>query len=155
VTVTGKVDIASVAGLRKRLLELAASGHRWWSTWIRPASSTLSGSACWSAWPGGPSRTAAACTWSASSRRSAKLFRLTGLDRRVPLARTLNEAMQALAAARSEPRLALTIVRSETRRVRPRVRPVERLGGVNNLQVKEGIAIPPSNLIDAGGSGAL
>ena len=33
-----------------------------------------------------------------------QLFRLTGLDRQVPLARTMDEALEALVAARITPR---------------------------------------------------
>jgi hypothetical protein len=40
---------------------------------------------------------------SAHRMASARLFRLTGLDRRIPMARTLDDALDALPTARTAP----------------------------------------------------
>ena len=99
VTVTGKVDIASVAELRKRLLELAASGQPLvvdldQARFIDSAGlGVLVDVARWAGSYGGSLHVVCA------QPQVCQLFRLTGLDRRVPLARTLNEAVPALAAA--------------------------------------------------------
>jgi len=75
---------------------------RWWSTWTRSASSIRPGSPRWSARPSGPPR--------GGSLHAAyvlptirELFRLTGLECRMSAARTLAEALEALAAARTTP----------------------------------------------------
>ena len=101
VTVAGEVDIATVTRLRESVFELAASG--------RPLIVDLDqvnfiDSAGLAALAGTARRAAeheaslqAICVRS----RIRSLFRMTGLDGPVPLARTLDEALQALAAARS------------------------------------------------------
>jgi anti-sigma B factor antagonist len=103
VTVTGNIDIASVAQLRKRLLELAASGRPLvidldQASFIDSVGlGVLVGVARRAESYGGSLHVVCA------QPQVRQLFRLTGLDRRVPLARTLNEAVQALAAARATP----------------------------------------------------
>lgn len=98
VTVAGEIDIASVTRLREQLVELAASG--------RPLVADLDqvtfiDSAGLSALVGAAKRTAAygsSLHVVCARPRTRQLFRLTGLDHRIPLARTLNEAREALAA---------------------------------------------------------
>jgi anti-sigma B factor antagonist len=104
VAVAGEIDIATVTRLRERLFELAASG--------RPLVADLDqvsfiDSAGLSALVGAANRAAAhggglhvVC----ARPKIRQLFRLTGLDRRLSPARTLDEALDALMAARSTPR---------------------------------------------------
>ncbi len=100
VTVAGEIDIATATRLRERLFELAASG--------RPLIADLDQvgfivSAGLSALVGAAKR-AAACGGSlqvvCARPRTRQLLRLTELDRRIPLARTLDEALAALPASR-------------------------------------------------------
>jgi anti-sigma B factor antagonist len=100
VAVAGEVDIATVTRLRERLFELAASG--------RPLVVDLDqvrfiDSAGLAALVGAARRAAAhgASLQAVCARpRTRKLFRLTGLDGQIPLARTLDGALESLAAAR-------------------------------------------------------
>ena len=102
VAVAGEVDIATVARLRERLFELAASGRTLvvdldQVSFIDSAGlAALAGEApaCRRA-RGQP----AVCT----RPRTRQLFRLTGLDGPVPLARTLDGALESRAAARPGP----------------------------------------------------
>ena len=104
VTVTGEIDIASVAELRKRLLELAAGGRPLvidldQASFINSVGlGVLVGVARRAEAYGGSLHVVCARP------QVRELFRLTGMDGRVPVARTLNEAVQALAAARPTPR---------------------------------------------------
>jgi anti-sigma B factor antagonist len=103
VTVAGEVDIATATGLRERLAGLAASG--------RPLIADLDrvgfiDSAGLSALAGTAKRAAAAGAGLrvvCAQARTRQLFRLTGLDRQIPLARTLEEALAALAAGPAAP----------------------------------------------------
>jgi anti-sigma B factor antagonist len=100
VTVAGEIDIATVARLRERLSGLAASG--------RPLIADLDqvsfiDAAGLGALVGAARRAAAhgASLHVVCARRQIRrLFRLTGLDRQIPLASTLSEALESLAAAR-------------------------------------------------------
>ena len=103
VAVAGEVDIATVTRLRERLFELAASG--------RPLVVDLDqvrfiDSAGLAALVGAARR---AATHGASLQavcarpQTRQLFRLTGLDSQVPLARTLDRALESLAAAQPPP----------------------------------------------------
>ena len=101
VTAAGEIDISTVTRLRERLFELAASsrplvvgiGTR--SSFIDSAGlGALAGTANRAAAHGGS--VYAAC----DRPKIRELFRLAGLDCRIPLARTLGEA---LAAARTTP----------------------------------------------------
>ena len=56
VTAAGEIDIATGAGLRERLSELAVTGRRWWSSWTR---SSLTNSAGLGALVGAAKRAAA------------------------------------------------------------------------------------------------
>src|SRR3954463_7694566 len=104
VTVAGEIDIATAARLRERLFELAAGG--------RPLGADLDqGRLIDSAGPavvGGGATRAAAHGGSlhvvCARPRVRQLFRLTGLDRRLPPARTLDEALDAVMAVRGTPR---------------------------------------------------
>jgi anti-sigma B factor antagonist len=98
-TVAGEVDIATVTRLRERLFELAASGRPLIAdldqvSFIDSAGlSVLIGAAKRAAACGGGMQVVCA------QPKTRQLFRLTGLDRRIPLARTLDEALAAVAAA--------------------------------------------------------
>ena len=103
VAVAGEVDIATVTRLRERLFELAASG--------RPLVVDLDqvrfiDSAGLAALVGAARRAAAhgASLQAVCARpRIRQLFRLTGLDSQVPLAHTLDGALESLAAAQPPP----------------------------------------------------
>src|SRR5437588_3330386 len=104
VTVAGEIDIATATRLRERLLELAASG--------RPLVADLDqvrfiDSAGLAALVGAANRAAAhggSLHVVCSRPKVRQLFRLAGLDRRLPPARTLDEALDAVMAARGTPR---------------------------------------------------
>jgi len=103
VAVAGEVDIATVTGLRERLFELAASGR---TLVVDLDQVSFIDSAGLAALVGAARRAAAhgaslqvVCT----RPRTRQLFRLTGLDGQVPLARTLDGALESLAAARPAP----------------------------------------------------
>jgi anti-sigma B factor antagonist len=104
VTVAGEIDIATVTRLRDRLFELAASGRPLVAdldqvSFIDSAGlSALVGAANRAAVHGGSLHVVCARP------EIRQLFRLTGLDRRLSPARTLDEALDALMAARSTPR---------------------------------------------------
>ena len=97
-TPAGEIDISTATQLRERLFELAASG--------RPLAAdldqvsfidsvglaTLVGAAKRAAAHGGSLQVACAPP------KIRQLVRLTGLDCRIPLARTLDEALEALEA---------------------------------------------------------
>ena len=98
VTAAGEIDISTATRLRERLFELAASGDLLVVDleqvgFIDSAGlSALVGTANQADAHGGGLY--AAC----GRPKIRKLFRLTGLDSRIPLARTLDEAREALAA---------------------------------------------------------
>jgi anti-sigma B factor antagonist len=102
VTVAG--DIATAARLRDRLSELAAAGRPLVADldqvrFIDSAGlAVLVGAAKRAAAQGGSLHVVCARP------RVRQLFRLTGLDRRLPPARTLDEALDAVMAARGTPR---------------------------------------------------
>jgi anti-sigma B factor antagonist len=103
VAVAGEVDIVTVTRLRERLFELAASGR---TLVVDLDQVSFIDSAGLAALVGAARRAAAhgaslqvVCT----RPRTRQLFRLTGLDGPVPLARTLDGALESLAAARPAP----------------------------------------------------
>jgi anti-sigma B factor antagonist len=104
VTVVGEIDIATAPRLRERLFELAARG--------RPLVADLDqvrfiDSAGLAALVGVAKRAAAhggSLHVVCARPKVRQLFRLTGLDRQLPPARTLDEALDALMEARSTPR---------------------------------------------------
>lgn len=101
VTVGGEIDIATVPRLREELIELAATGCPLVAdldqvSFIDSAGlSALVGAANRAVVSGGSLHVVCA------QPKIRQLFRLTGLDRRIPLARTLEEAREALAARTS------------------------------------------------------
>ena len=99
-----EIDTATVTRLREPLFELAASGRPLVVDLDQVSFIDLAGLA---ALVGTAKRAAAhggslhvAC----ARPQIRQLFRLTGLDRQVPLARTMDEALEALVAARITPR---------------------------------------------------
>jgi anti-sigma B factor antagonist len=98
VTVTGEIDMSTVGGLRERLFELAASTRPLvtdldQTSFIDSAGlGVLVGAANRAASHGGALQVVCAQpqVW--------QLFSLAGLDRRIPLTRTVDEARQALEA---------------------------------------------------------
>jgi anti-sigma B factor antagonist len=104
VAVAGEVDIATVTRLRERLFELAASGR---TLVVDLDHVSFIDSAGLAALVGAARRADAhgaslqvVCT----RPQTRQLFRLTGLDGRVPLARTLDGALESMAAARPSSR---------------------------------------------------
>ena len=99
VAVAGEIDIASVAPLRERLRPLAASGRPLIAdldqvSFIDAAGlGALAGVARLAAEQGASLQVVCA------RERIRNVFRLTGLDRSIPLARTLAEALEVLAAS--------------------------------------------------------
>jgi anti-anti-sigma factor len=95
--VEGEIDIATVAQLRERLFELAAGGRPLvvdleHVSFIDSAGlAALVGTAKRAAAHGGSLRVVC------GRPQTRQLFRLTGLDEQIPLARTLEEALQSLA----------------------------------------------------------
>lgn len=102
-TAAGEIDISTATRLRERLFELAASGSPLvvdlgQVSFIDSAGlSALVGTAKHAASHGGSLHVAC------DQPKIRKLFRLTGLDRRIPFARTLDDALEALLAARTTP----------------------------------------------------
>ena len=98
VTVAGEVDIATVPWLRERLAALAAGGVPLVADLDQVSFIDATGLGALA----GAVREAAAhgvglylvCT----QPQTRRLFRVTGLDRQIPLARTLAEALHALGA---------------------------------------------------------
>jgi anti-sigma B factor antagonist len=99
VTVTGEIDIATVAQLRERLWALAASGRPLVadlgqvSFMDASGLGALAGVARLAAEHGGSLQVVCA------RKQIRRMFRLTGLDGTIPLARTMAEALQVLAAS--------------------------------------------------------
>ncbi len=104
VTVVGEVDIATVARLRERLSALTAGGVPLVAdldqvSFIDSAGlGALVGTATRAAAYGGSLSVVCA------QPKIRQLFRLVGLDRQIPLARTLDEVPEALAAPGPHPR---------------------------------------------------
>ena len=99
VAVAGEVDIATVTRLRESLFELAASGRTLVVDLDQVSFIDSSGLAALV----GAARRAAAHGASlqvvCDRPRTRQLFRLTGLDSQIPLARTLDRALESLAGA--------------------------------------------------------
>ena len=111
VAVAGEVDIATVTRLRERLFELAASGR---TLVVDLDQVSFIDSAGLAALVGTARRAAAhgtrlqvVCT----RPRTRQLFRLTGLDGPVPLACTLDGALESLAAAQTAELIAAIVAR--------------------------------------------
>ena len=103
VTVAGEIDISTVTPLRDRLFEVAASGAplvvdlEQVSFIDSVGLATLVGAAKRAAAHGGSLQMACALP------KIRQLVRLTGLDCRMPLARTLDEALEYRAATSANP----------------------------------------------------
>jgi len=98
VTVGGEIDIATVTQFREGLVKMAISGQPLVADLDRVS---FIDSAGLSALVGAANRAAAygsSLHVVCAQPKIRQLFRLTGLDHRIPLARTLDEARQALAA---------------------------------------------------------
>jgi anti-sigma B factor antagonist len=101
VTAAGEIDIATASRLRERLAEVAATGRPLVAdldrvSFIDSAGiGALVGAAKRASAYGG--RLHVVCT----RPQIRQLFRLTGLDRQLPLARTVDEAVHALAATKA------------------------------------------------------
>jgi len=110
VTVAGEVDIATVAQLREPLFELAADGRPLVVDLDQVSFIDASGLG---ALVGAARRAAghgASLHVACGRPQTMRLFRLTGLDHQIPLARSLDEALEALAAGRGTPALAVSPV---------------------------------------------
>ena len=100
-TVIGEIDIATVTLLRERLFELAASGRPLVTDLDRVSFidsgglSAMVGAAKRAAAHGGSLRVVCARP------EIRNLFRLTGLDSRIPLALSLDEALEGLASGQA------------------------------------------------------
>jgi anti-sigma B factor antagonist len=103
VAVAGEVDSATVTRLRESLFELAASGRTLVVDLDQVSFIDSSGLAALV----GAARRAAAhgarLQVVCARPRTRQLFRLTGLDSQVPLARTLDGVLESVAAARPAP----------------------------------------------------
>jgi len=103
VTVAGEVDIATVPQLRQRL---AGPASRGWPLIVDLDQVTFMDAAGLGVLVGAASR-AAACGGSlhavCARHQVRRLFAITGLDRQIPLARTMTEACQSLATACDTP----------------------------------------------------
>ena len=103
VTAAGEIDISTVTLLRERLFEVAASGAPLVVDLERVSFidsvglATLVGAAKRAAAHGGSLQVACALP------KIRQLVRLTGLDCRIPLARTLDEALEFQAASSTNP----------------------------------------------------
>jgi anti-anti-sigma factor len=101
VTAAGEIDISTVTRLRERLFEIATSGHPLVADFGQVSFIDSVGLAVLV----GTANRAAAHRGSlyvvCARPKFRELFRLAGLDRRIPLASTLDEALEALAAARA------------------------------------------------------
>ena len=103
VTVAGEIDISTVTPLRDRLFEVAASGAPLVVDLERVSFidsvglATLVGAAKRAAEHGGSLQVACALP------KIRQLARLTGLDCTIPLARTLDEALEFRAATSTNP----------------------------------------------------
>jgi len=101
VTAAGEIDISTVTGMRECLFDLAASGRPLVADLDQVSFIDSTGLDALV----GTAKRATACGGSlyavCSRPKIRELFRLTGLDCRIPLAGTLDEALKALAAARA------------------------------------------------------
>jgi anti-sigma B factor antagonist len=101
VTAAGEIDISTVTRMRECLFELAASGRPLVADLDQVSFIDSTGLAALV----GTAKRATACGGSlyavCGRPKIRQLFRITGLDYRMPLASTLDEALEALTAARA------------------------------------------------------
>lgn len=102
VAVAGEIDIATVAQLRERLWPLAASGRPLVAELNQVGFIDAAGLGALVGMARLAAEQGAALQVVCARERIRKMFRLTGLDRSIPLARTLAEALQVLAASPGE-----------------------------------------------------
>jgi anti-sigma B factor antagonist len=108
VTVAGEVDIATVAQLREPLFELAAGGRPLVVDLDQVSFIDASGLGALVGAARRAARHGAGLHAVCGRPQTVRLFRLTGLDHQIPLARSLDEALGALAAGRGTPALAVS-----------------------------------------------
>ena len=99
VTVAGEVDIATVAQLRERLRALAASGRPLVADLERVSFMDASGLGALASAARLAAEHGASLQVVCAREQIRRLFRLTGLDGTIPLARTMAEALQILEAS--------------------------------------------------------
>jgi len=99
VTVAGEVDIATAAQLRERLRALAASGRPLVADLERVSFMDASGLGALASAARLAAEHGASLQVVCAREQIRRLFRLTGLDGTIPLARTMAEALQILAAS--------------------------------------------------------
>ena len=99
VTVAGEVDIATVAQLRERLRALAASGRPLVADLERVSFMDASGLGALASAARLAAEHGASLQVVCAQEQIRRLFRLTGLDGTIPLARTMAEALQILEAS--------------------------------------------------------
>lgn len=103
VTAAGEIDMSTVARMRECLFDLAASGRPLVAGLDQVSFIDSTGLAALVA----TAKRATACGGSlyavCGRPKIRQLFRITGLDLRIPLVSTLDEALEALAAARATP----------------------------------------------------
>jgi anti-sigma B factor antagonist len=98
VTVAGEIDIATVARLRERFRALAAGGRPLVADLEQVSFIDASGLGALAGAAGLAAEHGVSLHVVCARPHIRRLFRLTGLDRSMPLARTLAEALQMLAA---------------------------------------------------------
>jgi anti-sigma B factor antagonist len=103
VVVAGEVDIATVTRLRESLFGLAASGRTLVVDLDQVSFIDSSGLAALVGAARRADAHGASLQVVCSRPRTRQLFRLTGLDSQIPLARTLDGVLESLAAARPAP----------------------------------------------------
>jgi anti-sigma B factor antagonist len=100
VTVAGEIDIATVRQLRERLAAPAASGRPLIVDLDRVTFIDASGLGVLASAASRAAARGASLHAVCARHQVQRLFAITGLDRHIPLARTVTEACQNLAAAR-------------------------------------------------------
>jgi anti-sigma B factor antagonist len=107
VAVAGEVDIATVTRLRERLFGLAVAGRPLVVDLDQVSFIDAAGLGALAGAAGRAAAHGASLHVVCARPQTVRVFRLTGLDRQIPLARSLDEALEALAAARDTPALAV------------------------------------------------
>ncbi len=98
VAVTGEIDIATVAGLRERLVALAAGGRPLVINLDEVGFIDAAGLGALVGAAGLATEHGASLHVVCDQPHIRRLFRITGLDRSIPLARTLAEALRIMTA---------------------------------------------------------
>ncbi len=103
VRVAGEVDIATVSGLRERLWALATAGRPVVVDLERVTFIDAGGLGVLASSAGRAAAHGSSLYVVCTRRQTRRLFRLTGLERRIPLAASLDEALLQLAVALGKP----------------------------------------------------